>query len=249
MVVERPGENPFRPLHVYLRLSLANVRRLFVSRRVIVVVGVLLVIVVLLGVAQLVLPGIAAQRLRDRLARSGTVEKVEVDAFPAIELLWHQADHVVVRMRSYRSTPAALSQTLDGIGDAGSLDASAQELDTGLLTLRDATLSKRGNELRATATITEADLRSSIPILDAVTPVGSSGGRITLQGTATVLGVTATVDVTVGPQNGALIAAPDVPFGGFATITLFSNPRIAVQGVSASPAPGGFDVEAAATLR
>lgn len=217
-------------------------------RLAVVLGGVLVVIVLLLVVAQLVLPGIAEQRLRDRLKASGTVEQVEVDAFPAIELLWHHADRVVVRMSSYRSTPARLSSTLGGIGDAGSLDASAMRLDTGLLTLRNATLTKRGDELRAAASVTEADLRSSIPALDSVQPVGSSGGELTLQGTATVLGVTATVDVTVAPRNGALVAAPDVPFGSLATVTLFSNPHIAVGGVAASPAPGGFALSARARL-
>lgn len=217
------------------------------NRRVLILVGgVLAGIVVLLVVAQLVLPGIAAQRLRDQLARSGTVEKVEVDAFPAIELLWHRADHVVVRMADYRSTPAALSSTLDRIGDAGSLDASTRVLETGLLTLRNASLTKRGNELHASATVTEADLRSSIPALDSVQPVSSSDGQLTLRGTATLLGVTASVDVSVGPRDGALVAAPDLPFGGFATVTLFSNPRIVVDGVSAAAAPGGLKVTAQA---
>jgi hypothetical protein len=223
---------------------------LFVNRRVVVLVGgLLLAIVLLLGVAQAVLPGIAAQRLRDRLARSGTIQKVEVDAFPAIELLWHHADRVVVRMVSYRSTPAALSRTLGELGDAGSLYASTAQLDTGLLTLRDATLTKRGNQIRAAAMITEADLRSSIPVLDSVRPVDSSGGRITLQGTATVLGVTATIDVTVAAQNGALVAVPDVPLGGLATFTLFSNPRLTVQSVTAAPVANGFDLSAEAVLR
>jgi hypothetical protein len=211
--------------------------------------GIVLVIVLLLGIAQLVLPSIAAQQLRDRLARSGTVNKVEVDAFPAITLLWHHADKVVVRMGSYRSSPSTLSQNLDAVADTSSLDASADRLDTGLVSLRNATLTKRGNALSASATITEADLRSALPILDSVTPVASSGGQLTLQGTATVLGVTATIDVNVGPRDGAVLAAPDVPFGGFATITLFSNPRIAVQSVAASPAPGGFEVSALARLR
>jgi hypothetical protein len=206
------------------------------------------VLVLLLAIAQLVLPGIAAQRLRDRLARSGTVESVQVDAFPAIKLLWHQADRVVVRMRTYSSSPAALSSTLGEIGDTGSLDASTDRLDTGLLTLRDATLTKRGNKLRAAATVTEADLRSSLPVLESVQPVSSSDTEFTLRGTATLLGVSATVDVTVGPHDGALEAAPDVPFGGLATITLFSNPRIAVQGVAATPAPGGFVLRARAQL-
>ena len=217
------------------------------NRRILIVVGgVLMLVVVVLVVAQLVLPGIAADRLRDQLSRSGTVEHVEVDAFPAIELLWHRADKVVIRMANYRSTTTGLSTTLDRIGDVGSLIASARQLDTGLLTLRDASLTKRGNQLSASATVTEADLRSSIPALDAVTPVSSGDGQLTLRGTATILGVTASVDVTVGPHNGALVATPDVPFGGFATITLFSNPRIVVDGVAATPTPGGLTVTARA---
>ena len=205
--------------------------------------------VVVLGIGQLVLPRIAAQRLRDRLAHSGTVEKVEVDAFPAIELLWHRADRVVIRMRDYRSSPATLSSMLGEIGNTGALDASVGEFATGLLTVRDARLIKHGDTVSATATITQADLRASFPILDAVRPVDSSGGQLTLRGTATVLGVTATVDMTVRPQNGALVASPDVPFGGLATITVFSNPAIAVQGVSATPAPGGFALSAVGRLR
>jgi hypothetical protein len=203
----------------------------------------------LLVVAQLVLPGIAAQRLRDRLARSGTVLHVEVDAFPAVELLWHQADRVVVRMGSYRSNPATLSGNVGQVVDVGSLDASANQLNSGLLTLRDATLRKRGNQLTAAATVTEADLRSAIPILDSVQPVGISGDQLILRGTATVLGVTATVDATVGPRNGALVVSPNVPFGALATITLFSNPAVVVKDVSAVPASGGFALSAHAQIR
>ena len=148
----------------------------------------MVVVVVLLAIAQLVLPGIAAQVLRDRLRRSGTVQKVEVDAFPAIELLWHQADRVVVQMGRYHSNPSTLSRTLGEIADTGSLDASANRLDTGLVTLRDARLTKHGADLNGTATITNADLRAALPVLDSVTPVGSSGGQVTLHGTTTVPG-------------------------------------------------------------
>jgi len=207
------------------------------------------VVVLLLVIAQLVLPGIAAQRLRDRLSRSGRVLEVQVSAFPAIELLWHHADRVVIRMATYTSSAAALSSTVGQVGDVGTLDASAGELRAGLLTLRDATLRKRGNVLTGTATVTEADLRTALPVLDSVTPVASGGGQLTLQGTATLFGVTATVDATVRPQNGELVVSPDVPFGGLATITLFSNPAISIQSVEATPAPGGFDVSAQARLR
>jgi hypothetical protein len=206
------------------------------------------VLVALLVLAQLLLPSIAAQRLRGRLARSGQVLEVEVDAFPAIELLWNQADRVVIRMASYRSTPGDLGGLLAQAGKVGSLDASAAEFDSGLLTMRDAALRKRGNGLIATALVTEADLRAAVPFLDGVTPVASGGGQLTLAGTATVLGVTATVDATLAAQDGALVLTPDVPFGGFATVTVFSNPKLAIDDVAAAPARGGFELTARARL-
>ena len=218
-------------------------------RRLALFIAVPLVVLLLLGIAQLILPGIAAQRIRDRLERRGTVLSVNVDAFPAIELLWHHADRVVVRMGSYTSSQAELSSTLAGIGGADSLDASAQRLVAGLLTLRNATLSKRGNQLVGRGTVTDSDLRTALPIIDGVPPVGSSGGELTLQGTATVFGVTATVDATVRPQNGALVVTPNLPLGGLATLTVFSSPAVAVQSVAATPAPGGFTVTAHARLR
>jgi hypothetical protein len=206
-------------------------------------------ILVLLVVAQLVLPGIAARQLRDRLSRSGNVLQVEVDAFPAVELLWHQADKVVVRIGRYRSTPGHLGSLLGEAGKVGTLDASVGQLDTGLLTLRDATLRKRGSRLTGSATVTEADLRSAAPFLDSVQPVASGNGQLTLRGTATLFGVTATVDATVAARNGAILVQPDVPFGGLATVTVFSNPHVIVQGLSASTAVDGFHVTATGTLR
>jgi hypothetical protein len=176
------------------------------------------------------------------------VLEVHVDAFPAIELLWHRADKVVVRLGQYRSSPNQLSSLLDQASDVGSLDASATELDTGLLTLRDATLAKRGSELTGSAQVTEADLRSAVPFLDGVQPIASSGGQLTLRGTATLLGVTASVDATVGAQDGKLVVQPNLPFGGLATVTVFSNPHVQVQGVGASVTPGGFSVSARAML-
>ena len=74
-------------------------------------------------------------QLRDRLSKSGSVLRVEVSAFPAIKLLWHQADKVVIQLGNYRSSSSKLSSTLGQVGDAGTLDASANRLVAGLLTL------------------------------------------------------------------------------------------------------------------
>ena len=217
-------------------------------RRIAVLTAAGLVLLVLV-VAQLLLPGIAAQELRNDLEQSGTVLEVKVTAFPAIKLLWHKADTVVVRMGRYSSGASQLGDTLGRAVDAGSLDASAQELDVGPLTLLDATLHKRGGELTGAATLTEAAVRSVVFFLDDVEPVASGGGRLTLRGTASFLGLKATVDATVAAQHGALVVAPDVPFGGIATITLFNDPHVQVQSVSATTVPGGFRMTAEGKVR
>jgi hypothetical protein len=206
------------------------------------------VVILVFVVAQLVLPRVATDRLRDRLSKSGNVISVEVHAFPAIKLLWNHADRVVVRMGRYQSGAGTLGDLLSQTSDVGSVDASAQEFNSGLLTVRNAALRKRGNQLVGTALVTESDLRRAIPILQSVVPVASSDGRLTLRGTASLFGVTATVDATVSASDGKLIVAPDVPFGGFATLTVFSNPHVEVQSAGASSAPGGFRVTATGRL-
>jgi len=216
--------------------------------RRLIALAVLGVVLALLIVAQLVLPGVAEQELRDQLSQSGTVLEVKVTAFPAVKLLWHHADSVVVRMGRYRSGAGQLGGRLGQAADVGKLDASVQEFDSGALTLRNATLTKRGGELTGAATITEADLRSAVPFLDNVRPVASDNGRLTLRGTASLLGLRASVDATVAAESGALVVAPNVPFGGIATITLFNDPHVKVQSVSAVAVPGGFTVTARATV-
>ena len=198
--------------------------------------------------AQLALPGIAAQRLHDRLGKSGDVLSVQVHAFPAIKLLWHHADRVVIRIGRYQSAAGSLGSTLGDTSGVGSLDASATEFHAGLLTLRDASLRKRGNRLTGTGRVSEADLRAALPILSSVAPVASSGGQLTLRGTATVLGVSASVDANVRAQDGRLVVVPDVPFGALATIAVFDDPHVEVDGVAASAAPGGFRVTATGRL-
>ena len=175
--------------------------------------------------------------------------EVQVHAFPAVKLLWHRADKVVVRLGRYRPAPGKLGSSLDQVADVGTLELTAQELDYGLLTLRHASLFKRGRRLVGAAIVADSDLRSALPILSSVTPVASGDGKLTLRGTATLLGLTATVDATVSAQDGKVVVAPDVPFGGLATVTVFSDPHVEVQSVIASPAPGGIAVPGTAVLR
>lgn len=212
-------------------------------------VVVLVVAVVVLGVAQLVLPGIAAQRIRSRLDRYGRARSVSVSAFPAIELLWHRAGSVTVRLDSFRAGGAALTDRLRELNDVGTVHASAARATVGLLTVRDARLVKHGSSLGVSARVTDADLRRALSIVRSVTSVPSAGGQLTLRGTADVFGQPLAVDFSVRPSHGALVVSPDVPFGSVARLTVFRDPDVRVLGVRASPAPGGFVFRATGTLR
>ena len=92
-------------------------------------------------------------------------------------------------MGSYRVNSGHLAGQLDQASDVGTLDASATEFSSGLLTVRDAALHKRGDQLTASALVTEADLRTALPILQSVEPVASGNGQLTLRGTASLLAV------------------------------------------------------------
>jgi hypothetical protein len=216
--------------------------------RRLIALAVLGVVLVLLIVAQLALPSVAEQELRDQLSQSGTVLSVNVSAFPAIKLLWHHADSVDIRMGTYRTGAGQLADRLGQTAGVGRLDASVSEFRSGALTLRDATLRKRGSELVGTATVLTADLRAAVPFLEDVQPIASQDGQLVLRGTANLLGLRASVDATVSAQNGALVVAPNVPFGGIATITLFSDPHVQVESVNATRVPGGFSIQAVARV-
>ena len=209
-------------------------------------IAVGLLVIIVLGVGQLVLPGIAASHLRSQLSRDGQVLSVSVSAFPAVKLLWHQADKVVIRMGRYDPPSGSLPATLAQTADASTVSASAQEFHYGLVTLHDASLAKQGNTLSGSALVNESDLRNALPILSSVTPVASSGGKLTFQGTA--FGISA--DATVSVSDGNLTVVPDIPFGSLATITLFSDPHVAIEQIAASAASGQtFAVKGTATLR
>jgi hypothetical protein len=212
------------------------------------VLAVTLGVIIVFGVAQLVLPGIAAHRIRSQLGQYGQVQSVSVSAFPAVELLWHHADSVSVHLSSFHADSSELTGRLDQLSDVGTLHAQVARVTVGLLTVRDARLVKHGPSLVATARVTDADLRGVLPILRTVTPVASASGQLILRGTADVLGAPISVDFSVRVSAGAIVVAPDIPFGGAVTVTAFSDPAVGVTSVSAAAASGGFTVRATGTL-
>ena len=217
-------------------------------------VGVLValaLVLALLAACQLVLPGIAAGRLRTMLSRAGSVRSVSVSAWPAIELLWHHADSVDVTMRSWSGARSRLDGQLGELGSVGRFEASVGTVRVGALVVHDASLVASGGRLVGEGTVREADLRGAVPFLRSVVPVTSARGTLVLRGTASVLGlIGGSVDATVrATGSGALVVSPDVPLGGLATVTVFSARGVRVTGVSAHRVRGGFVARVTGRLR
>jgi hypothetical protein len=206
-------------------------------------------LLLLLVVAQLALPRIAEHRLRDRLERSGTVESVEISAFPAVKLLWHRADDVTVRMGRLRTGAGNFADLLARTGDADEVDASADEQRILSLRLLDSRLRKRGDDLALSATVTSGDLRAALPPGFDVRPVASGNGALVFEGTADLFGRRFSGSAVVSARDGRLQLEPDIPFGGFLSLTLFADPRVDVLDVGVRRGPNGFVFSARARLR
>jgi hypothetical protein len=200
--------------------------------------GLAVAILGLLALAQLVLPGLAARRVRSRVGRYGSVLSVHVSAFPAIELLWGHAESITLRAGQLSLTPTQAVDLLAQARGIDSLDVAAAGLRVGGLALHDASLRKRGADVYGQGEVHAADLRALPDGLEAQ-PLESGGGQVRVRATGGLFGVRASLTALVGPSEGKLVAQPEgLPFAGLARVTLFSDPRLAVTAIGLTPRPG-----------
>jgi LmeA-like phospholipid-binding len=217
--------------------------------------GALGAIVVVLIVAQLVLPGIAARIARDQLGKYGTVREVSVHAFPAIALLWGRAQSATVRAGNLRMSDSQFDGFVPRMRGIERLDMTAESLQLGPLRLSDLRSEKRGEQFTVRGTLTQADLRSALPAGVDVRVLESTSAGVEVRVSGSLFGVGASVLALLSAQEGKLVAQPQgFPFAGLARITLFSDPRLFVQGfdLSAQPDGGGdpgYELTLRATLR
>lgn len=188
---------------------------------------------------QLLAPAIATAMLRQQLSQHGRVISVRLSAFPWTQLLWQRADGVTVKMADFSARPDQLDKLLHQGGDVDKIDVSIGIVHTGLLTLRDVSFSKQGDEMRGVARLELEDLRAALPVIRSLTPVQDGGDRLVLRGSASVFGVNAAVDVIVAARDGKLVVAPAGLLGAFATLTLFHDPQVRVESVAAGKVPSG----------
>jgi len=208
--------------------------------------------VLLLGLAQLFLPRIAANRISSRLGRYGTVESVSVKAWPAVRLLWGNADSVTVRVRSLKLSPAQTAKLIWEARGFGRIAMSAASVREGPLRLSEVSFRKRGQALTAQARITAADVRSALPEGLEVQLLSSEAGEVEVKATGGLFGVRASVDAVAAASSGKLVVRPVAALLSGLQLTLFSDPHVYVQAVGASvePAePSSYRLTMMASLR
>jgi hypothetical protein len=191
-------------------------------------------VVVLLAVAQIVLPRVAASRIRSRVGRYGHVQSASVSAWPAVKLLWGDADSVRVKASGLKLSPKQAAALLwEGRG-VGRMDIDAASVRIGPLAVDSAILRKRGATLEGEASATGAEARAALPVGVGVSLIGSEGGKVQVKVSGGLFGVGASVQAIAEASEGKLIAHP-VGFllEGF-RLTLFSDPHVHVVSVGAS---------------
>jgi hypothetical protein len=203
----------------------------------------------LAAAAQLLLPGFAERDLRGDLADAGEVRRVDVDAFPALKVLFGRADRVEVEMGEVKAGQGELADLLARTADTAELRAVAETLRVGPFVAHAARLDKDGDRLRGRVSVTVAELTAALPLEVGLEPVETEDGSLLLEATAGVLGQQVTVRARLAAREGAVVIAPEGLLGGFATLTVFEDPRVRVRRVGAEPATGGFTVTADAIVR
>jgi hypothetical protein len=210
------------------------------------------VVVVALVLAQVFLPGIAASRIRARVARYGMVESVSVSAWPAVKLLWGSADSVSVRTKSLQGSQGQAAALLWEARRLGKVKLTAASARVGRLAFGDVSLEKHGDRLSVQARMTDADVRAALPEGFDGRLVKSEEGEVELSVSGALFGVGATVNAVASASEGKLVVRPRGFLIEALQLTLFEAPHVYVESVSASGEPGQsltYRVSVGASLR
>lgn len=220
------------------------------------VVALPLLLVVL---AQVFLPTLAARRVRDRVARYGTVRSVSVSAFPAVKLLWGKADTVNVSAGSLSVQLSQIAALLWEAREAGSMTVTAgqatltaiPDLPDGL-TVKALRMQKHGAAISASAILTQQQLDEALPSGFHIEPTASGGGQVQARASGGLFGVQASITALVKPLEGRLVAEPQgFPLASLGTVTLFNDSRLRIGSVGVrvlSTKPLTYALSLAATL-
>ena len=207
-------------------------------------------LIALLGISQLLLPGIASERLRDSLRRDARGVSVSVSATPAITLLFDRADSVSVAIDRLEVEPGGLAGLIDRAARTGELDATVDRLAAGRLELSDAALRKRGDSLTAEATLSRAALDAALPPGLRVDLAASRDGSLIVAGDLSVFGGSLAAQAAVTAADGAIELRPGAPLlSELIAVTVFEAPGFSVDRLEAVPSGAELRLSAAGHYR
>jgi len=221
-------------------------------RALLAVAGILLAALI---AAQLVLPGMAEDRLRSDLERQGSDVTVSVSAFPAVKLLLGRADDVTVEVAGLRPDESgddgdSLADLIAQTSRTKRLDVHVDVLEDRLLRMQDVRLTKDGDALTAIVALRKADVDAALPaelrLSDRTVPNG-----LAVAGSTDVFGqqIEAEADIYADDDGSLVLEPSDDLLGGLVSVPIFEDDRVAVDAISARTSADGYVVTARGHLR
>lgn len=224
------------------------------SRRRLGLVAVAVAALTALVTLEVVLPGVAERRIRDRLAPAGRVLDVDVRSRPAIALLWGSVDRVDVRMADLDAARLPRGDGgIERLAGVGVGTVSAASARSGELEARAVRADLRDGAVR---------LRADVPLrglLDALGDLPVVDPRLRAERDALSVEVAggglASVGARVVAVRGRVVLQPQAsagPFtfgGGLGERTLVDDPDLAFTRIGGSRTAEGLALDLAGRLR
>ncbi|HWX46284.1 MAG TPA: hypothetical protein VNY52_13315 [Solirubrobacteraceae bacterium] len=182
-------------------------------------------IVAVLILAQLLLPSLAVRRVRDELARYGVVRSATVSAFPAIQLLWGNAQSATIRAGNLNMGLSQASELLWKARGVNRVDMSSESMRLGSVTMHGVHMHKQGSSLYIQGSAT--NFQGLVPGGVEVQPLEKVPGGVKVRVSGNLFGAQTSTEAVLGAQEGSLVAQPQgIPFAGYVKETMFSDPHI-----------------------
>jgi hypothetical protein len=223
-------------------------------RRVLLAVAGILVLALI--AAQLLLPGVAENRLKSDLETQGSDVTVSVKAFPAVKLLFGHADDVTVSVANLRPDESddasgdSLSDLLAQTKKTKKLDVHVKVLEDKLLRMQDVRVKKDGDKLTAVVKLNKSDVDEALPAELKLTDTEVPNG-LAVSGSTDVFGEQIDAEAKIyADDDGSLVLEPsDELLGDLVSVPIFEDPRVAVDSISARNSGDGYEVTARGHLR
>jgi hypothetical protein len=172
--------------------------------------------------------------------RTRAIRAVALPTPPAADVLEKAATQAEL-------TGGEIGELLERVRSSPQLDVRLPELRRGDVVLRDVVIHKDGPAARAEATVSEKEIAEYLPGGVELHYDPDAGGEgIVFSGKGSVLGVSVPVKARASAENGDVVVVPEgLPIG---RMTLFSDPNLRIDALSARPAPGGLRVRIEGTF-